>query len=34
VRRDYYQIETTTGRRYWLFRRLDDRRWFLHGWFE
>ena len=34
VRRDYYQIETVTGRRYWLFRRLDDRRWFLHGWFE
>lgn len=34
VRRDYYQIETTSGRRYWLFRRLDDRRWFLHGWFE
>ena len=34
VRRDYYQIETTTGQRYWLFRRLDDRRWFLHGWFE
>jgi protein ImuB len=34
VRRDYYQIETATGRRYWLFRRLDDRQWFLHGWFE
>lgn len=28
------QIETATGRRYWLFRRLDDRRRFLHGWFE
>ncbi|MGD9647688.1 MAG: hypothetical protein AB7U73_18395, partial [Pirellulales bacterium] len=34
VRRDYYQIETASGQRFWLFRRLDDRRWFLHGWFE
>lgn len=34
VRRDYYRIETTTGHRYWLFRRLDDGGWFLHGTFE
>ena len=27
-------IETTTGHRYWLFRRLRDGRWFLHGTFE
>ena len=24
-------VETTTGRRVWLFRRLQDSRWFLHG---
>ena len=34
VRRDYYRIETTTGRRYWLFRDLGNGRWFLHGTFE
>ena len=32
--RDYYRIETTTGRRFWIFRRLQDDRWFLHGVFE
>ena len=31
VRRDYYQVETREGRRFWLFRRLQDQRWFLHG---
>jgi protein ImuB len=31
VRRDYYQVETATGLRYWLFRRLQDGKWFLHG---
>ena len=31
VRRDYYQVETTGGRRFWLFRRIQDQRWFLHG---
>jgi protein ImuB len=31
VRRDYYQVETTTGARYWLYRHLRRRRWFLHG---
>ena len=34
VRRNYYRIETATGHRYWLFRRLDDGRWFLQGMFE
>jgi len=34
IARDYYRIETTAGRRFWLFRRLDDGRWFLHGTFE
>lgn len=31
VQRDYYRIETTTGKRFWLFRRLSDAQWFLHG---
>lgn len=34
VGRDYYRIETSTGQRYWIFRRLRDGRWFLHGLFE
>ena len=41
VRRDYYVVETATGARYWLFRRLPGRGsagsrggdWFLHGFF-
>jgi protein ImuB len=31
MRRDYYRIETETGSRLWVFRRLQDGRWFLHG---
>jgi protein ImuB len=31
ARRDYYRVEVGGGGRYWLFRRLDDGRWFLHG---
>lgn len=31
VRRDYYVVETTTGARFWLFRRLRGGGWFLHG---
>ncbi|HEY3323974.1 MAG TPA: DNA polymerase Y family protein [Planctomycetota bacterium] len=34
ARRDYYLIECQTGSRYWLFRRLDDGQWFVHGVFE
>lgn len=30
-RRDYYRVETEAGNRMWLFRRLQDKRWFLHG---
>lgn len=31
VRRDYYVVETQTGGRFWIFRRLKDGSWFLHG---
>ncbi len=31
VRRDYYHVETAEGRRWWLFRRLQDGKWFVHG---
>jgi protein ImuB len=33
VRRDYYQVETERGERYWLFRELNSGQWFLHGTF-
>lgn len=33
-RRDYYRVETDSGDRWWLFRRLQDQRWFLQGVFE
>lgn len=32
-RRDYYQVETDKGNRFWLFRRGDGA-WFLHGVFD
>jgi protein ImuB len=31
VRRDYYQVETGAGERFWLFRELNSGAWFLHG---
>jgi protein ImuB len=31
VRRDYYVVETEVGERFWVFRRLRDGGWFLHG---
>jgi protein ImuB len=34
VRRDYYVVTTQAGNRFWLFRRRDDGRWFLHGCFD
>jgi protein ImuB len=34
ARRDYYRVETTTGQRLWIFRRLRDGDWFFHGQFE
>lgn len=30
-RRDYYRVETEAGNRMWLFRKLQDKKWFLHG---
>jgi protein ImuB len=32
--RDYYRVETSEGRRFWLYRCHRDGRWFLHGLFE
>jgi protein ImuB len=34
VLRDYFRVEDQSGRQFWLFRRLDSRRWFIHGTFE
>ena len=34
MRRDYYRVETDCGTRFWIFRQLNDRKWFLHGIFE
>jgi len=31
VRRDYYKVETEQGERFWLFRRIRQGDWFLHG---
>lgn len=33
IRRDYYRVELRTGERLWLFRQLNNRQWFLHGWY-
>jgi protein ImuB len=33
VRRDYYRVETQSGHWLWIFRRLPDGCWFLHGMF-
>jgi protein ImuB len=33
VRRDYYRIAAESGAHLWIFRRLTDARWFLHGTF-
>jgi protein ImuB len=34
IQRDYYTVETSWGTRWWLFRRHEDDRWFLHGCFD
>jgi protein ImuB len=34
VRRDYWRIATATGQRFWIFRQLNDGRWYLHGEFS
>jgi protein ImuB len=31
VQRNYWRIETDSGQRFWLFRRLADGKWHLHG---
>lgn len=31
VARDYYRVESATGQRFWVFRDLQDRKWFMHG---
>lgn len=31
VSRDYYRVETTDGQRFWLYRCLRSRKWFLQG---
>ena len=34
VRRDYYRVATQSGGHLWMFRRLADGKWFLHGEFS
>lgn len=34
VNRDYYRVTTDHGNRFWLFRRREDGRWFVHGCFD
>jgi protein ImuB len=34
VRRDYYRVETKSGARYWIYRNLRTREWFMHGKFD
>jgi protein ImuB len=34
VQRDYYKVETAEGKRFWIFRELRSRNWFLHGAFD
>jgi protein ImuB len=34
VARDYYRVETAAGCWYWIFRRLPNGPWFLHGMFD
>lgn len=31
IRRDYFRVQLENGQRYWIFRRLRDDFWFLHG---
>ena len=34
IGRDYYRVATAAGACFWLFRRLRDSKWFLHGAFD
>ena len=29
--RDYFDVEDETGRRFWIFRVIETKRWYLHG---
>lgn len=31
IARDYYRVELSNGAHFWIYRRLDDGGWFLHG---
>lgn len=31
IRRDYWKVEDQTGHRFWMFRELRNREWFVHG---
>ena len=31
IRRDYWRVEIDNGRWLWVYRNLDDHRWYLHG---
>jgi protein ImuB len=32
--RDYYDVEDQSGRRFWIFRVVETRKWYLHGLFD
>lgn len=32
--RDYFRVEVQTGHHFWIFHRLDERGWFIHGTFD
>lgn len=34
IRRDYYQVEVTTGQRFWVFEEIENHNWWLHGVFD
>jgi protein ImuB len=34
IQRDYYRVETERGQRFWLFQRIKEEDWFLHGEFD
>ena len=34
IRRDYYIVETTEGTRWWIFRKVKEGSWYLHGCFD
>lgn len=34
VRRDYYRVTSETGEQFWIFREMNDGRWYLHGVFD